>query len=256
MTTFEINGFQANVLELPQCGSTNDAAFDALQDAPLAAVWTTHQEQGRGSRGRLWQTPRGCGLAFSLGLGHGSAPPPNAFLYPLFAGVIWHQTLSLLGMDSDLTLKWPNDVLWQGRKLSGILCESRWRSSHVHTVLGIGTNLHPHPALRELPYPVACLSESQVEVKPATLVEAALEQFRTGFEKYSQAPALLEAWMERAWIKPGQAVWVKAEGSELEGRFHGISSEGALCIKTQSGSVHSVSPTCTDFRVKPFPAAP
>lgn len=241
-----------HILALNQASSTNDVALAALEDYPAVLAWTLHQHGGRGSRGRAWSNPPQCGLAFSLAFRGDVAPPPNEWCYPLFAGLVWYDTLSELGIAPGLSLKWPNDIFWDGRKLAGILCESRWLRKRVHTVIGIGTNLKPHAALDQLPAGYATLAECQPNLPAAKLVETALQCFEQGFTSYRDQAFLRQTWLDKAWVQPGQPVRVQAEKQRFDGFFQGLSDDGALAIRSQMGHTVYIQPTCMDFSLEPL----
>jgi len=116
-------------LHLRTTGSTNDRARElAAAGAPHGTLVTTgEQTAGRGRQGRTWSAPAGQALLLSLVL---RDPPP---LLPLRAG------LAVAGVAGDAArVKWPNDVLLDGRKLAGILVEARPQDGWA--VLGIGLN--------------------------------------------------------------------------------------------------------------------
>ena len=107
---------------------------------------TTHvcvaelQNAGRGRRGRSWVAPFGCGLCMSLGWQFVEAPPTFSAL-SLGVGVAAVRALRRLGIDG-VGLKWPNDLIWQQRKLGGILIEMRGESAGpAQVVIGIGINM-------------------------------------------------------------------------------------------------------------------
>ena len=105
-------------------GSTNDDVWAvALAGAPDGtAVVADDQTRGRGREGRVWHQAPGRGLALSVLLVAGRPAPGTA---PLVAGLALVRALEACG--AEVELKWPNDVMSRGRKLAGILCESRRR---------------------------------------------------------------------------------------------------------------------------------
>lgn len=118
--------------------STNDrAAIWARNGAPHGAMVTAdEQTAGRGRRGRSWHSSR-LGLATSLIL----RPPITAEQLPALSLAVGLGLARGLDMPA-VSLKWPNDLLLGGRKLGGILCETRWAGHDVEAIVGFGLNVH------------------------------------------------------------------------------------------------------------------
>lgn len=123
--------------------STNRYVAEQPSSAPgraqvcLAEV----QNAGRGRRGRSWIAPFGSGICMSLGWEFSEAPPAFSAL-SLAVGVAAVKALGRFGA-ADAGLKWPNDLIWRGRKLGGILIDMRGESAGpAHVVIGIGINMH------------------------------------------------------------------------------------------------------------------
>ena len=105
------------------------------------------QNAGRGRRGRSWLAPFGSGICMSVGWQFDDAPPTFSAL-SLAVGVAVVSALRKLGAE-DVGLKWPNDLMWKGRKLGGILIELRGESAGPsRVVIGIGINTHMPTAVR------------------------------------------------------------------------------------------------------------
>lgn len=125
-------------------GSTNDRAMAWLLDGgPDGAVVTADaQSAGRGRRGRAWASPPGRDLYVSV-LVRPRPAPANLGALSLAVGVGLREGLvSHVGrLAPRVELKWPNDLLVDGRKLGGILCESRWLARKVDLVVGFGLNV-------------------------------------------------------------------------------------------------------------------
>lgn len=104
------------------------------------------QNAGRGRRGRSWMAPFGSGVCMSIGWQFPESPPTFSAL-SLAVGVAAVKALRRFGADAGL--KWPNDLIWQNRKLGGILIEMRGESAGPSTVvIGIGLNVHMPSAVR------------------------------------------------------------------------------------------------------------
>ncbi len=136
-------GVAARLIVLDEAASTNDELTDMATETTLpefTVVATTTQTAGRGRLGRIWQAPPGTSLAVSLLL-----HPQNTRLHndlygwlPLLAGLAMSRAVSQVLPDREVTIKWPNDVLVDQKKVSGLLCELMPGGS---IVVGAGVNL-------------------------------------------------------------------------------------------------------------------
>lgn len=224
-------------------GSTNDdAARWAEAGAPhLSLVIADEQTAGRGRQGRSWYTPPGNALAFSLilkgveqeGTLHSEAIPRLTALGTLAVCAALQQEYSL-----NPQIKWPNDVLLDGRKVAGVLAEASWQGERLAAViLGIGINI----AIQSVPPQEALLF-------PATCVEAALGVPVERWALLRTVLAALVEWLPRlasmdflqTWERQlaFRGEWVRVtfgQGSALEGQLLGLDTAGALRLRLPSG---------------------
>ncbi len=124
--------------------STNDEAKHAAKDgAPSGSTWVAEQQTaGRGRQGRAWVSPRGENLLFSV-LVRVTCPPSRLPPIALAAGLAVRDALALAAPDASPKIKWPNDVLIDGRKVAGVLVEAITAGSRVQAVIiGAGINVH------------------------------------------------------------------------------------------------------------------
>jgi BirA family transcriptional regulator, biotin operon repressor / biotin---[acetyl-CoA-carboxylase] ligase len=219
-------------------GSTNDLAFGHLREGGASRhfVIASSQTGGRGRLGRQWVSRPG-NLYASLALVD-PAPQPLAFQLGFVAALTIHQTLLDLGLDRDrVSLKWPNDVLVDGRKISGILVEgTALADGHIGVVIGCGVNVAHHPT--ETLYPVTNLTEAGI----STSVDEVFAAFAHAFDKtlalYSGGMGfdlIREAWLDAAHGLGGPIV-VRDRKEEREGVFKGLDPEGRLLLE-QSGAI-------------------
>ncbi|RZL04021.1 MAG: biotin--[acetyl-CoA-carboxylase] ligase [Rubrivivax sp.] len=245
---------------LPETDSTNTqllARGRAGDTAPLLLA-AYHQTAGRGRHGRQWIAQPGDSLTFSLGLPLDlDQVPGGGSALSLAVGLAIAEALDagLAGLPGPaqppITLKWPNDLWWQQRKLGGILIEAtpapglaagqRW------VVIGVGINLRPqhdaaapsldHACLQDI-HAASTLSAGQVWTWIAPPLLRAVLRFATeGF-----AP-LQTAYAQRD-VLAGQEVdlWQGAAHNALlrgaptdTGRAHGVDKQGALLVHTDAG---------------------
>ncbi|MEL7297215.1 MAG: biotin--[acetyl-CoA-carboxylase] ligase [Pseudomonadota bacterium] len=112
---------------------------DALSTGRAEVALALHQTAGRGRRGKTWQAPSGSGLCLSVAFQF-DAMPEHPGAISLALGVSIGRVLEQLGA-GEILLKWPNDLVWQDRKLGGILVESSARGGGFRVVAGVGINV-------------------------------------------------------------------------------------------------------------------
>lgn len=187
------------------------------------------QTGGKGRQGRAWDSPPGNLYASTL-VRLRPADPPAATL-ALVAAVALEEAVRVF-LPSGATLKWPNDLLVDGAKLSGILLE---RASDA-IVIGIGVNLAYHPDLPDRP--ATSLAAQGAPVAPATFLDVLAETFARWLARWRQEgldPARLR-WLDRAHA-PGTALTARLpDGEAVDGLFDGLTGDGALILRLASGA--------------------
>jgi BirA family transcriptional regulator, biotin operon repressor / biotin---[acetyl-CoA-carboxylase] ligase len=134
----KLNGLQVH----PILDSTNQYLYHQLNEDNFHArvVLAEFQEQGKGRRGNDWLSPYGSGICMSFGW-HFQSTPASYTALSLATGVVVCRSLQRLGI-SNVGLKWPNDIISEGKKLGGILLESRSETAGCSdVVIGIGINV-------------------------------------------------------------------------------------------------------------------
>lgn len=225
---------------MPVTGSTNqDAAGWAAAGAPhLAMVIADEQTAGRGRLGRRWFTPPGTALAFSLVL-RTSRITNLAARLSLVSGLGGLAVCQTLREDLDLNaqIKWPNDVLVNGRKVCGVLAEATWLGDELQAViLGIGVNVGEAavPPPGELSFPATSL-EKEVghPVQRPELLRAILARILTWIPRLEE-PAFLHSWQEcLAWR--GELVQVITPIETIQGQLISLDADGALRLAGTDG---------------------
>ena len=226
---------------LDRVDSTN---AEAMRMAPglTGPTWVMARQQtaGRGRRGRAWTDPPG-NFAASLVLRPQGGPADAARLSFVAALAVHDALRQLCGPHLNLSLKWPNDVLLNGGKLSGILLESVGSGGTIHAlVIGIGVNLAAAPDMDQVEpgatRPVSLQGETGLAVLPDDFLAAlalAFEEWHRQLRDYGFAP-IRSAWMARA-AKMGETITARTGTTEAIGRFDGIDETGALILTGSQG---------------------
>ncbi len=230
------------VLSFCELDSTNEEARRRASAgaAEGTLIWAMTQSGGRGRRGRYWISPPGnlyfsiilrperpiglaaqLGFAASLAVGEAAAPmlPPSA----------------------RVSYKWPNDVLIDGRKTSGILLESQTAGEGRldWLVVGIGVNIASYPELAD--YAATSLAAAGATVTIEAVLEAVAGRFLFWYERWRAdgfAP-LRAAWLSRAG-GVGEQIRVRLHAEETIGLFAGLDEEGALLLEGAGGKVRRI----------------
>lgn len=238
----ELQGSRIRVQVLKQCASTNTHLLAlARAGAPHAsAIVCEQQTQGRGRHGKTWISNPGQCLTFSLLWRFDSRLSRLAAL-SLVVALASVRALEAQGAVG-IKLKWPNDLLFDGRKLGGILVETFHQDDKTVAVIGIGLNVSHSRSLQDqidrsdtlFRHAVADLGEAGVRADRSAIlvallggVEAALEVFAAeGFAGVREEWLLRHAWQGRQ-VCLGSADRVEAEGEAL-----GVAEDGALLIRS------------------------
>lgn len=227
-------GSEVRVQVLDHCPSTNALLLErARAGAPHAsAIVCEHQSAGRGRQGHAWISEPGDSLTFSL-LWRFDAHLSGLPALGLALAVASARALESQGAQG-IRLKWPNDLLFEGRKLGGILIDSFRDAGGTSVVAGIGLNVANARSLQtRIGRGIADLRESGLRVLRTDILAvqlAYLEQALAGFALGGFAP-VRDQWMARdAW--PGRRLQLtSASGIKAEGESAGIAEDGALLLR-------------------------
>ncbi|WP_292064580.1 biotin--[acetyl-CoA-carboxylase] ligase [Brevundimonas sp. UBA7664] len=236
----------APILLLDQTDSTNADArrrADAGESGPLWIV-ARRQTEGRGRRGRSWESQDGNLFSTLLQLTRKS--PAEAAQVTFVAALAIADLLDAYAPVSLVTIKWPNDVMLAGQKASGVLVESgAHESGGLWLAVGIGVNLAHAPDGTERPA-TALVHHLRGDVTAPPTVEAAaatlagaFDVWMTRWETLGFEP-ILDAWRARTAGLEGPAV-ARLGRETVEGIAEGVAPDGALKLRLADGSLRLIS---------------
>ncbi len=230
------------LLELDSVESTNITAFEyaKLNDPGNLWIIADSQRGGKGSRGRSWISESG-NLYASLLLRKTIAAPQVSTLTFVASLALFH-VFRTIAPNSDIALKWPNDLLLNGRKISGILLENHMLPGREQAIIiGIGVNCQSSP--QGTPYAATSLSQEGISAQPHEVFKLLAGEIDKwigiwdGGDNFSQ---LRSHWLEHA-QGLGHEILVKTPNIELRGIFEDLDENGLLILKTPEGERHKIS---------------
>ena len=223
-------------------GSTNTAAMAAAAEgAPEGSVFLAEEQTaGRGRGSHSWESERSAGIYCSVVL-RPALPPSDVLVLTLAAGLAVRAALAQVEPRVTVDLKWPNDVLIQGRKVCGILTEMHAEVMRVrHIVVGIGLNVNQRGFPQGIENEATSLrmktgSEcSRVEVA-AALLKSLDREYRVLVEQADASQSILRRFTEQSSWARGKQVRIEESDPEIEGITEGMDERGFLQVRTAQG---------------------
>jgi BirA family biotin operon repressor/biotin-[acetyl-CoA-carboxylase] ligase len=223
--------------------STNTLAMElAADDAPEGTVVIAEtQTSGKGRLGRKWISPKR-NLYLSVVL-RPNIPIHKAPLITLTGAVAVASSIrTSCGLEAGI--KWPNDILISGKKVSGLLTEMSAEQDRIrHIVLGIGVDVNME--MGELPPEVRSLTttlaaEAGAKINRTALLQQVLRDLERWYQKFLNNHAdVLEEW-KKLNMTVGNRITVSGAGEDLEGLAQGVDSDGRLIVRLDDGAIRTV----------------
>lgn len=226
---------------LDEVDSTNAEAARLASDGSHPPIWIMARRQiaGRGRQGRVWAMPEG-----NLAASHLSYPDctvQEAGQRSFIASLAVADLLGTYAPRADIRVKWPNDVLINGRKACGILLESASDRSRITWLsVGVGVNLADHPGVGSIAPGTAPATSLIAEGGEAVTPDQALVLLATRFQHWQQIAmtqgfqAIRAAWLARA-ARLGERIEARLPAETIAGLFDDVDAEGSLVLRTSTG---------------------
>jgi len=228
------------IINLPETGSTNDIAkeYAVIGEENLVIV-ADRQTGGRGRNGRSWESQEGnlfCSILLKP-----KCRPEIFSLFSFVCALAVTGALEALTGNSELTLKWPNDVLLNGKKVCGILLESAIRGNETeYLIIGIGVNLLHYP--EETLYPVTSIfAETDKEISRDDLLDEIVKQFEVYQSEFLGCgfAGIRNQWLQYA-HNIDHTIGVNLADESTHGIFRGIDENGNLLLEISDGSISKI----------------
>jgi len=232
--------FDAHLHHFYKIGSTNTVAMAAAAEgAPEGGVFLAEEQTaGRGRGANSWQSPRSTGIYCSVIL-RPALPPADVLALSLAAGLAVQAAIREVDSRIEVDLKWPNDVLLNGKKVCGILTEMNAEATRVrYIVVGIGINVNQASFPKDLPATSLRLTTgsewSRVELAGA-LLKSLDREYRQLAENAESKESILQRFAENSSWVLGKRVRIEENGGAFEGTTEGLDPRGFLQVRTPHG---------------------
>ena len=232
--------FDAEIHHFYKIGSTNTSAMAAAAaGAPEGSVFFAEQQTaGRGRGSNTWHSPRSSGIYCSVIL-RPALPPSDVLVLSLATGLAVQAAIRQIDSKVNPDLKWPNDLLINGKKVCGILTEMNSEATRViFIVVGIGLNVNQANFPEELDA-ISLRQATGREWSRVELVAGLLKSLDREYREIVGGPGARESILLRfaensSWVR-GKSVTVAENGGSTQGTTEGLDERGFLHLRTTSG---------------------
>ena len=233
-----------NLICFADTDSTNiQAKLQAENGAPHGTlVCSDQQTKGRGRRGRAWDSPPGEAIYMSLLL-RPRIRPEHASRLTLVMGMAVAEAVNELLAEKQAGIKWPNDLVIEGRKAAGILTEMSAEMDAIHyVVIGIGINVNTRTFPEELKQAISLRQAAGHDFRRAEVIARCMKYFEIYYNRFEQTEdlSLLIEDYNRLLVNRGQQVRVLEPNHEYTGLALGINKEGELLVRCEDGHTEAV----------------
>lgn len=216
--------------------STNTKAKELAESGYPSGAFVVAEQQtaGKGRRGRSWVSPRGTDIYMTLML-KPDINPNNASMLTLVSAVAVCNAIRRVA-EVQAMIKWPNDVVVNGKKICGILTEMSAQFDYInHIVIGIGINVHNEHFPEEIAETAgSLLLECGRRFHRADLIEGFLEEFERLYDIYLETEDMtgMQKEYDQMLVNRGRQVRVLDPKEPFEGKAMGITKRGELIVDT------------------------
>ena len=164
------------VIHLEETASTNAFLRQQHAEAPIVAAQAEYQTNGRGQGTNTWESERGKNLLFSILVHPTTLPVDQQYILSEAVALTYKQVLDQY--TDGITVKWPNDIYWNDRKISGTLIETNLAAGHIKDfIIGTGININQERFVSDAPNPVSLRQILGREVDKQTIFDKILKTF-------------------------------------------------------------------------------
>lgn len=227
-------------IHLNQTTSTNSYLKEMISigiDLPeLTIVDTEFQTGGRGQRGNSWESNKGENLTFSLLCHPTWMPAARQFLISQAIALAVHDVLS--EYTDGISIKWPNDIYWNDKKISGILIECDIEGMNLRNcIIGVGLNINQMEFVSDAPNPVSLAQIIGFTLNRNHILDQLIERFLFIYNKVQEGEteSLVKQYKDSLYRKEGYFHYAEPDGETFSARIVDVMDNGHLILEKEDG---------------------
>ena len=197
-----------------------------------------YQTAGRGQAGNHWESDHACNLLFTLAHYAPPVSPAQQFVLSQAVALAVVDVLQqcIPGGASHISIKWPNDIYWNDRKIAGILIEHELTNMHIlRTLIGVGLNINQPAFHSDAPNPISMYQITGETYDREMLLRDLIEAY---IERLSTSPEAIDRSFQNCLYRRDIPARFRDEEDEYEGTIEGTDPDGRLRIRKNDGSLH------------------
>ena len=232
------------IIKLDAIDSTNSYLKKLLNKESLddlTVVVSKHQTKGRGRNGNLWSNKPSLNLAFSIYKRFSDFEINKKFMLNVISSISVYETLKKYNL-SDLTIKWPNDIMTGDKKISGILIENNFRGNSIkHSVIGIGININ-QSEFKNLPNATSIFIETGKLNSVKTIAQELQKTLEKNFNLFKiDENELINTYNRLLYRKSEISNFSTNDMSKFKGKIIKVGIDGEITIRVSNKQVSKYS---------------
>lgn len=198
-------------------------------------VYATEQTSGRGQRGNSWESEPGKNAIFSLLYSPIAIPATRQFILSQVIALSIADTLSKY--TEGISIKWPNDIYWHDKKISGTLIECDLKGKNVCTcIIGCGVNINQTEFLSDAPNPVSLKMITGMTYDPLAIIKEIVDEFQNIYRNASIG-SIIARYMQKLYRNDGLLHAYEDANGPFLASIHSIEPTGHLLLQTADGDI-------------------
>ena len=226
------------IIHISETNSTNNYLKELLQTQNVdegTVVWADFQSAGKGQRGNGWESEAGKNILFSIVLFPGFIKAGEQFILSQIVSLAVANCLQ--EYTEGISIKWPNDIYWNDKKICGILLENTILEDNIgYSVAGIGININQENFRSDAPNPVSLKQITNRDYNLEEILKTLVDNINVYYQqiKIGKTDSLIKQYKESLFRKDGYHLYNDGISNFLA-RIQDVDSSGILILKTKEG---------------------